>query len=48
MKAIWDHSGIERKGEAPGSPDLYRSTVYDRSLDNPSTFRVVKSLLSDI
>ena len=47
-QAIWDHSGLERKGEAPGSPDLYRSTVYDRSFVNPPSFRVVQSVLSDI
>jgi hypothetical protein len=44
LQDIWDHSGQERKGEIPGSPDDYRETVYDRDY-NDHSFDVLQSLV---
>jgi len=41
-EAIWDHSGRERKGLVPGSPDIYRQTNYIR---RESDFDVVGSCI---
>lgn len=42
-QAIWDHSGEDRKGKPPGSPDDYRETGYERRSEAQS-FKVLRSL----
>lgn len=44
-QAIWDHTGDERKGAPPGSPDEYRETVYARP--RYDTYRVKYSLIEE-
>jgi hypothetical protein len=39
---MWDHCGGERKGEFPGGPDAYRSTLYSRNYEK-QTFEVLYS-----
>jgi hypothetical protein len=47
-KALWDHSGGERKWKFPAAPDDYRETQYERKDDCNPKFVVLSSVVSRI
>mmetsp|Transcript_47506 Transcript_47506/g.143770 ORF Transcript_47506/g.143770 Transcript_47506/m.143770 type:complete len:557 (-) Transcript_47506:38-1708(-) len=46
-KAIYDHSGTERKGLPPGVSDIYRLTCYERD-ESQKSFKILASEISQV